>query len=254
MNTKIHQSSFYQLGYFGNFIGNVTAPSLMRCIIACQNNDQCRLANYNSQTLICSLIDESSFFGQIISSSSETSVIVLQLCEDPAKQEPEYLCFGSARPPVTVQYALDNMKPVKNISLIGLVARFSSTGLLYIQEDQTDRVRIYELDTYTQTGQFTMFAGTAKRNFDGDFAQNYFVATRYSASSAPRIFVTASAWNQTIDGDYVSYGICLSELYFIITHYSLLIQYFDRCLSSIKCFISFSNQWYRCTEWMWSNW
>jgi hypothetical protein len=65
----------------------------MRCVLACQNDDQCRLDNYNSQTLICSLTNESSFVGQTISSSSETSVIVSQLCEDPAKQEPEYFVF-----------------------------------------------------------------------------------------------------------------------------------------------------------------
>ena len=220
MKMKIHHSSFYQLGYFGNFIGNVTARSLMQCVLACQNDDQCRLANYNSQTLICSLIGESSFVGQIISSSSETSVIVLQLCEDPDKQEPEYLCFGSVRPPVTVQNALDNMQPVKDISLSVYVTRFSSSGLLYMQEHQADTVHIYELETYTKIGQFTMFPGNDKRNFDGDFAQNYFVSTRYSTSSTPRIYVVNSSWNKTIDGDDTFYGICLSELYFIVTHKS----------------------------------
>ena len=234
MNNKIYYNSFYQLGYFGNFIGNVTARSLMRCIIACQNNDQCRLANYNSQTLICSLIDELSFVGQIIS-SSETSAIVLQLCEDPDKQEPEYLCFGSVRPPVTVQNALDNMQPVKDISLVVYAVRFSSTGLIYMQEHQDDTVRIYESETYTQTGQFTVFAGTEKRNFDGDFALNYFVATGYSESSTPRIFVVNSAWNKSIDGDYVSYGICLSELYFIVTHktYTTYIDVYHRSNGSL---------------------
>ncbi len=80
----------------------------MRYVLACQNNDQCHLANYNSQTLICVLIDKSSVVVQMITSSSESSVILLQLCEDPTKQEPEYLCFGSIRPAAIIQYAIDN--------------------------------------------------------------------------------------------------------------------------------------------------
>jgi len=74
---------------------------------------------YNSQILICSLIDESSFVRQIITSSSKTSVIVFQLCGNPAKQESEY--------------AINNAQSVRNITLIVFIARFSSNGLLYMQ-------------------------------------------------------------------------------------------------------------------------
>lgn len=153
MNIRTYRSSLYQLGYFANFIRNVTATSLMRCALACQNDDQCRLANYNSQTLNCSLIDESSFVGQIVPSSSEGSVIVFQLCLDTTQQEPAYLCFGSARPPVTVQYALNNARSVRNISMVVYVARFSSTGLLYMHQHANDLLLVYRIDTYQQIQQ-----------------------------------------------------------------------------------------------------
>jgi hypothetical protein len=62
MKMKIYHNSFYQLGYFSNFISNVTDQSVMRYVLACQNNDQCH-------------IDKSSVVVQMITSSSESSVI-----------------------------------------------------------------------------------------------------------------------------------------------------------------------------------
>ena len=214
MKTRIYRNSFYQLGYFANFIRNVTALTLMRCIIACHSDDQCRLANYNSATLICSLIDESSFVGQILPSTSERTVIVFQLCLHPSKQEPTYLCFGSARPPVTVQYAIDNARLVQNLSIPVYIARFSSTGLLYMQQHQNDSMLVYDINTYQQVQQFAFFSGINKRNFDGDFVQKYFVMTGHSVRN---LFISTASFNATKVPSNQYWGICLSDRYIIAT-------------------------------------
>ena len=65
--------------------------------------------------------------------------IIFQLCLDPTNQEPAYLCFWPARPPVTVQYAVTNARSARNISMVVYVARFSSTGLLYLHEHVSNR-------------------------------------------------------------------------------------------------------------------
>ena len=220
MKMKTYGSSFYQLGYYNNFIVNITARSLMRCALSCQNDDYCRLVNYNSQTMVCSLIDESAFVGRIVPAPSESSVIVLQLCTDPAKQEPEYLCFGSDRPAVTIQTALNSARPVRNISMTVYIARFSSTGLLYMLEHASDTMHVYELNTYTRIRSMRMFPGLNKRNFDVDFAWNYFVFTGYSTSGVKGVFVVSPSGNRTLSPTVQFHGVCLSSRYIIATHTS----------------------------------
>jgi hypothetical protein len=87
---------------------------------------------------------------------------------------------------------------MQTLSLIVYIARFSSTGLLYMQLHIDDTMYVYELEKYTQIQQLIMFTGKNKRNFDADFGQNYFVFTSYSSESAIGVFVVSSSGNKTL--------------------------------------------------------
>ncbi|UJR37299.1 hypothetical protein I4U23_030008 [Adineta vaga] len=194
---RIYPNSFCQLGYFGNFIQDLSARTLMRCVIASQNNDQCRIANYNSQTRICSLINENSFIGQIISLSTDNSIIFLQLCIDLTQQEPEYLYFGTYQPAVTLQHTINNSQQAAMIHLPVYIARYIHRLVSCICKN-------------------IMLIHQMKRNFDADFAWNYFVSTGYNFE-ARKLYTISSSSNTTISvtNDYI--GICLSNRYITVT-------------------------------------
>ena len=217
MKTSIYANSVYQIGYFGNFIGNTSASNLMRCILACQNNDACRLANYDQNSSVCSLIDEYSFVGQIQAASAGQSVITFQLCLNPAQQEPQYICFGSTRPPVLVQQAIDNAQSVRNLSSMPIyIAKITTNALLYMQEHSSDQMQLYNLQNYQFVQRFSIFPGVNKRNFDLDLAQNFIVFIGHAAT--PNLYISSSTRNQTVltsAGTY--FGVCLSSRYIVVT-------------------------------------
>jgi hypothetical protein len=109
------------------------------------------------------------------------------------RSSPEYLCFGSVWPVVTVQYAINNAQSVRNITLPAYIGRFSSSGLLCMQKHVSDIMFVYELEKYTQIQQLITFSEKNKRNFDADFVQNYYVFTGYSGSVAQNVYV-GSLW------------------------------------------------------------
>ena len=111
---QLYHDAKYIPGYHLHTIGNYPMSTLVDCIYLCQNNDYCRTANYfNSETgSLCSLFEENSFVGQIVSISSSMSIVIsFNLCPN-GISEPAYLCFGlptNNQAPVTVQHAMNNL-------------------------------------------------------------------------------------------------------------------------------------------------
>ncbi|CAF1228181.1 unnamed protein product [Didymodactylos carnosus] len=147
MTIKIRSHSIYKLGYFANFIENYTSSSIMRCTLICQNNDYCRTATYYPSPLfICSLYEEYSYVGQLLTDSSlySSSVILFQLCPT-GYTEPYYLCFGTSRDPIPYALALNQTQLITTITNLEIFLPRMSTKYLYLPLHKDDNIYLYDL-------------------------------------------------------------------------------------------------------------
>jgi hypothetical protein len=151
----LHHNPKYLTGYHLHTIGTFPTNSLYDCIYLCQNNDYCRTANYfdlHSGTL-CSLFEENSFVGRIIST---TSIISFDLCPN-GFVEPPYICFGlptNIQSPVTVQYAMNNLRLVQKWPICIYYPIIFPT-LLYVPFFTANTVQIYEWPSLQFISNFT---------------------------------------------------------------------------------------------------
>ena len=119
---KMIYSSMYIAAYHLHVMGTFPSTSLRNCMLQCQNNDYCRTANYfqSGSGMFCSLFEEYSSVGRIVSVSSFISTVIsFDLCP-PGYTEPTYICFGvpaKIQAPVTVQQALNGLRLVKSFAL-----------------------------------------------------------------------------------------------------------------------------------------
>ena len=147
-DVEIYHDSKYIPGYHLHTIGTFSTNTLSDCIYLCQNNDYCRTATYfDSNTgSMCSLFEENSFVGQIISTTSTTSTIIsFNLCPD-GFAEPAHICFGlptTTQPPVTVQYAMDHLRLVQQWP-IRIYYPIILNNLLFVPSFTAGNVQIFQ--------------------------------------------------------------------------------------------------------------
>ncbi|CAF1124739.1 unnamed protein product [Didymodactylos carnosus] len=219
MNIKIVPNAHYKLGYFANFLANLSGVrSLMHCALACQQDLSCRTATYYNNLSLCSLYDEYSYVGEIIPNFTTTddssAVLILQVCPV-GYEEPYHLCFGSYRPPVIFSDVVNNLTTA--VAIISnsetFVPRLSSK-LLYIPLYNSPITNIYDLTTYTQ--QQTIVTPLFNQcHSDIDFANQYLVCTGYLQNGT---VILSPVLNMTIGLDKTGWNVCLNEEYIFITY------------------------------------
>jgi WD40 repeat protein len=143
---KYIQNSRYVVAHFRHFITNQSSIQTVKvCAFACHSHDYCRTANYYSIDSICSLYEESTHVGNIVSSLS-TTVINIQLCSDGIK-ELTHICYGDpTRAPIPLQTAFDSMVLVHTLSLSPAMI-IMTTELMYVPIAGTSSVRVYDIET-----------------------------------------------------------------------------------------------------------
>lgn len=145
---QLYNDVKYIPGYHLHTIGTYAVTTLFDCIYLCQNNDYCRTANYfnSNMDIMCTLFEENSFVGQIISSTSTMSIVIsFNLCPN-SFMEPDYICFGlpsNIQAPVTVQYAMDHLRFIQQWST-RIYYPIILTTLLYVPSFTNGTVKIYE--------------------------------------------------------------------------------------------------------------
>ena len=127
----------------------VKTSDLMTCIYLCQNEDYCRTAVFNQSALQCTLSEECSTLGRIVSQIGSTLISFL-VCDG----EPQYLAFSPPLKPVLLATVLSNMT---NITVIPSSTTYDIVMMgnyLYMPQDNTNRFKIYDRDTYTPLNDF----------------------------------------------------------------------------------------------------
>lgn len=145
---QLYHDSKYIPGYHLHTIGTYSSATLFDCIYLCQNNDYCRTANYFNSNMgtLCSLFEENSFVGEIISFTSTMSIVIsFNLCPNDF-MEPTHICFGlpaNTQPPAAVQYVMNHLRFVQQWSIL-IYYPIILTNLLYVPSFSAGTVQIFE--------------------------------------------------------------------------------------------------------------
>jgi hypothetical protein len=123
--------------------------NLLTCIYLCQNHEYCRTAVFDELNLFCTLFEECSTVGRIVSQIQST-VLSFLVCDG----EPDYLAFSPPIAPVLMQTVLSNMinTPVLPISSTYDIVTIGNH--LYLPADNSNHVKMYDTDTYTALDDF----------------------------------------------------------------------------------------------------
>ncbi len=109
-------------------------------IYLCQNEDYCQTTVFNELTLQCTLFEECSTVGRIVTQIGSMLISFL-LCD----REPKYLTFS---PPLkTVLLAT----PLPNITVLSISTTYDIVMMgnyLYMSRDYSNYFKIYDTDTY----------------------------------------------------------------------------------------------------------
>ena len=212
---KMIYNSMYIAAYHLHAMGTFPSPSLRNCIYQCQNNDYCRTANYFSSEkgTMCSLFEEYSSVGSILSVSSIMSVVIsFDLCP-PGFAEPEYICFGvpaKIQPPVTVQQALGALRLVQSFSLTTYHPTIlPSINTLYIPVYSQSIVKKFDWSSLKFIANVT--APFPLYSYDTDIWGNLL----QSSSSSTNILVSGPSGNWS-DSSISYYSAFFSDLYAVV--------------------------------------
>jgi hypothetical protein len=123
--------------------------NLLTCIYLCQNDDYCRTAVFNELNMQCTLFEECSTVGQIVSQIQSTLISFL-VCDG----EPEYLAFSPPVKPVLLDTVLSNMINTTVLPIHTTYDIVMMGNYLYMPRSYFNYFQIYDTDTYTALDDF----------------------------------------------------------------------------------------------------
>ena len=213
----ITANSVYIPAVYKHFIANLSLTrSLSKCVYACQNNDYCRTATYVGQLLVCSLYEEYSFVGRIISSMLyDQSVLSFSVCPNDPVNEPFNACFGTpSLPPVSIANLMTQMlltSPKCTLSASVRAATWSSRFLSFAPMWAWDTFVF--LDGNDDSCQRTYFVvpvpGITIMDMDQDDYSYYALI-----SSSGTLYISSTGFNMTIRPTSIR-TVCMSDKYVV---------------------------------------
>ncbi|UJR25098.1 hypothetical protein I4U23_006459 [Adineta vaga] len=211
-NIQLSHDSKYIPAYHLHTIGIFPINTLHDCIYLCHDNDYCRTATYFDSTsdTMCSLFEENSFVGRIVSMTTTMSIVIsFNLCPN-GFSEPQHICFGlpeSIQPPVTVQYALDNLRFTQTWVLRTYYPIIFPTRF-YLPSFTSGVVQIFDWPSLTlisnMTFPFTIYS------FDMNFLGSFLLTSRTTYDMY--YYTTLQNWTDSSANFYPAY---LSDDYLV---------------------------------------
>lgn len=213
---KIISNSFYIPAYYKHFITNISnIHSVSRCMYACQNDEYCRAAQYDSQASICSLYEEYSFVGSVLSSNGTgQTVISFSHCSNDSVREPMYVCFGSPlAAPITIENVIRQLF-LNTPSLVtnGLVRSsvWSTKTVIVAPIWDWDVHLPYDVNhDYISLQGYRIVTGINLKYFDVDGNDYYSIV-----DSSGVLYIRTDSFNKTISS-MVWQRTCMSDKYLV---------------------------------------
>jgi len=218
----------YQHGYIVSDITyqiglGMSVSNLELCIYACYNNDFCRTAVFDSQLLVCSLFEECSDRGQIISNIS-TTLISFVLCNG----EPDNMAFiHPLTTPVPLPTVMSNLQWIKDIAVASWYPFFVNDQF-YVPLSNV--INVYETDTYTLV-QSVQIPVTSGIYFVRGDSQGTFI---YSQNGDSNIYIYSLSLNivTQVNSSRTNFKLCYSTSFIVITSVSSTVDVYLRSITN----------------------